>query len=174
MKEMVLRALVAQGVLTASMAIFAGAVLFPGAWTVKLRQAVMTRHAAGYAQAQWLDQILPADAHIIEEGRSHALTPRPFEVSELAFFDPVQPDVRLAQLVTSSGANLFVGAPAAAMPATGVDQRGEIYRRLARRCGQPLSDVRYFSLATRNPFNTVAGLPVIVYRLQGCALKTEP
>jgi len=72
---------VLQSGVAALVALIGASTLFPGALTYGQRSAVMERAAAGYAQAQWLDQVLPVDAVVIEQGRFHALTARPFAVA---------------------------------------------------------------------------------------------
>jgi len=156
-KELVLRGLALQGLLAAALAVFGAATLFPGALTARGREAVMSRAAAGYAEARWLDDVLPADAVIIRQGRSHALTPRRFVVPDTVTYDPAPDEGRLARLAVASGVTHL------ALAGAGED----VVTRLGRRCGEPAEAAHVFPLATRNPFN-VHPYEVRLLWLRGC------
>ena len=82
LKSLFFKALTAQAVLVAGVAVYLGVVLFPGALTQTGRERVMTLMAPGYAEAKWLDATLPPDAVVLEEFRYRALLPRPFVVGD--------------------------------------------------------------------------------------------
>jgi hypothetical protein len=159
LKSMLLDVLSIQAALVAFMALSAAAILFPGAWTSAGRHKVMSRSAVGYSEAQWLDQVLPADAKVLSQMRSHAFVPRPFVLVDSALFDSLQPDLRLSQLVTAAGVDTLVLQGAA----------DSAYLRLSQRCGKLIAGPRQFAYATRNPLNRRQGEPVRVFQLQNCA-----
>jgi len=158
-KDLLRRGLVLQAGLAAVVALVGAGSLFPGALTASRRDAVMARTAAGYAQARWMDQVLPADAVVIEQGRFHAFTPRPFVVATPTSLGMGKDaDRSLAQLVHDSGANSLV------IPVPGAD---DALARLGRRCGVALAPPRSFTGGTRNPFNAQTYV-VQAFRLDGC------
>src|SRR5262249_47850036 len=127
-KLLLLRGLELQGALGAGLALYGAATLFPGAWTSGQREAVMLRSAAGYAEARWLDRVLPADAVVTRQSRFHALTPRPFVVADPVTNDPGAREPALARLAVASGVNSLVV----------VQGSTDAFARLAQRCGEPL------------------------------------
>ena len=80
------------------MALFAAAILFPGALTPGLRESTMRRSTFGYQQALWMDRVAPPNATIMVDSRAYALFPRPFVIPTCAscggatLFDLIRPD----------------------------------------------------------------------------------
>jgi hypothetical protein len=164
-KRLIQRTLIVQCALTALMAGVAAVTLFPGALTWGARDAVMVRRAAGYAEALWLDRLLPADAAVMGQLRSFALSPRPFAVSDQVIWDPAAVgDVRrLAAVVRAFGIDTIVLSR---------DDKPS-FVELTRRCGRAVSEPTKFPLATRNPFNKFS-YSVTVFRLEGCTELLGP
>jgi hypothetical protein len=90
-------ALIVQSMAVATMAIAGAVFLLPGALTGSARSQTMEKYAPGYAQARWMDRVLPKEAVVIAETRSHALVPRPF-VATLAFWYLPTRQARIQQL----------------------------------------------------------------------------
>lgn len=156
-KEILRRVLTAQGVASGLVAVVGAATLFPGALTAALRTEVMTKRACGYSEATWLDQVLPANAVIALGERYNALWPRRFLPADSVIYDARHADSRLAELV-QQGANVIV-----------VKTRYDsAFRRLAERCGTPISDSHRFTIATRNAFNATRTDEVRPYSLDRC------
>jgi hypothetical protein len=157
-KNLLLCGLVTQGVLSASMAIFAATTLFPGALTARQRDRTMSRSASGYAEAQWLDKLLPREAVITGQSRFHALAPRAFASADPVLYDLTHADQQLAKIIQTTGVNTLV---------VWEGLMDEPFLRLARLCGEPLGEPHRFALATRNPFNREQ-YGVSVFRLHDC------
>jgi hypothetical protein len=161
LKKVVAAAVLLQGALSAVVALYGGATLFPGALTSALREKVMTRAAAGYAEARWLDEVLPPDAALIEPGgRFFAFTPRPFAVATSVTFPlpAAETDARLARLFRDFHLNTLV---------TDRDHADDPFGRALDRCGSPSVAAASFPVATRNPFNR-ATYQARIYTLRGC------
>jgi hypothetical protein len=163
-KDLLRGALVLQSGVAAVVALVGAGTLFPGALTAARRSGVMERSAAGYAQGEWLDKVLPADAVLIEQGRYHAFSPRPFAVATpTSIGSGPDADKALAMLVGDFGANSIV------VLHSNVD---DAFSRLSRRCGEPLAPPRVFTGGTRNPFNAQT-YEVQAFRLRGCDLVVD-
>lgn len=80
-KELLFRGLVIQSCAVGAAALVGAALIFPGALTAGLRERVMLATTSGYAQAVWMDRVIPRDRPIIVESRAYALFPRPFVVA---------------------------------------------------------------------------------------------
>lgn len=157
-KSVLAGGLTLQASLTAGMALYGAATLFPGALTWTQRDVVMSRAAAGYLEGKWLDRVLPPDAVVIGYGRFHAFKPRPFVDSEQLHYHP-NPDARLAELVSTQGVNTIVW---------GVGSENDPLFRLGHACGQAPHEQERFPLSTRNPFNRNVQYEIRVFRLQPC------
>ncbi|HWE52174.1 MAG TPA: DUF1420 family protein [Bryobacteraceae bacterium] len=84
LKSALFYALTLQTIGVAAMALFAAALLFPGALTPGLRESVMRRYTFGYQQALWMDRVAPSGATIMVDSRAYALFPRPFLIPNCA------------------------------------------------------------------------------------------
>jgi hypothetical protein len=156
-KRLLLRALTLQGALTAIVVLIGAASLFPGALTPGIRHAVLTRSAAGFTEAEWLDQVLPPDAVYLGVQHFYLFSPRPFVVCDPATSATgARADANMIELVVGSGVTHLV-----------IDDPNETFDRFSRRCGQPVTGPQPFRLATRNPFNRVERTAQ-VFRLHDC------
>lgn len=139
--------------LVAALAVYAAVCLFPGALAPRWREAAMVRASYGYAEARWMDSVLPRGGHVLAHIRSVALVPRPF-VGMHEFGDAAdrRGSGELARAVTTGRLSAFtVREPAA-------DRR---LTELARACGVSLGGPLTVRDATRNPFNR--GAPYSAY-----------
>ncbi len=82
LKSLFFKALTAQALAVAVVAIYLGVVFFRGALTEAGRERVMTLMALGYAEAKWLDATLPPDAVVLTTAHNYAVLPRPFVVAD--------------------------------------------------------------------------------------------
>ena len=160
LKSLFFKALTVQAVLVAGVAIYLGAVLFPGALTQTGRERVMTLMAPGYAEAKWLDATLPPDAVVLEDFRVRALLPRPFVagytppiagdppfiVGDRFLFLRDEPNWK--QQLTE-----FVKEKRVTVLVTQYPIESPHYRWLATRYGTPLAGPAKFRSAARSPFN---------------------
>jgi Protein of unknown function (DUF1420) len=160
-KRIVVGAIFIQGCLSAAIALVGAVTLFPGAWTPRLRDAVMTRAATGYESGKWLDRVLSPAAVIIEpQGRFQLFSPRPFVLTDqVTKLPPNDGERGLAQFVGDHGINTIVidGSP----------PEDDLFLRLAKRCGTPVGPPQVLPQATRNPLNRAQ------YESQAFALRDD-
>jgi hypothetical protein len=157
LKSFFVGALTAQGVLVATVAVYLGALLFGGALTPAWRDRVMTVMTDGYAEAKWLDTVLPHDAVVLENFRYHALIPRRFVVGDryLTWGKGPKREQALAAFIREQRITAFVSPYPITEP---------LYQMLASRYGMPLAGPAQFPAASRNVFNRrgkLTGLIVI-------------
>jgi hypothetical protein len=157
LKVFFVRALTAQGILVAAVAVYLGALLFGGALTAAWRDRVMTFMTAGYAEAKWLDAVLPHDAVVLENVRYHALMPRRFVVGDRYLTWSKEPtrEQALAAFIRDQGVTVLV---------TQYPIKEPLYQTLVSRYGMPLAGPTQFPVAARSVFNRqgkVTGLLVI-------------
>jgi hypothetical protein len=157
LKTLFARALTAQGVLVAAVAVYLGALLFGGALTPAWRDRVMTVMTAGYAEAKWLDAVLPRDAVVLENFNYHALIPRRFVVGDryLTWDKGPNREHALVAFLREQGVTALVTQYPITEP---------LYQALASRYGTPLAGPAHFHAASRNVINrrgTVTSLIVI-------------
>lgn len=167
LKKVVAAGLLLQGGLSAFVALYGAATLFPGALTSGLREKVMTIAASGYAESRWLDGALPREAAVIAPSiRSFAFLPRPFAVATSATLPlpDAESDRRLEGLVRDFKVDTVVIA--------GEIQHGA-FRRLLARCGSPVGPAATLPIATRNPFNR-ATYEARIYTLRECFPGAAP
>ena len=157
---------IAQGLGTATLAAIGAFMLFPGALSPGMREAVMRRSADGYTVMRWADGVLPADAVLLSVPRSLALAPRP--AVSFDWVTRMGDDERTwrpyLELLRERGIThmLHVGAA----ESTGV----------FRDClGARIAGPYHTRTATRNPFNrgpvmTAYVSAIDVERLPDCAL----
>jgi Protein of unknown function (DUF1420) len=134
-----------QAALVAGVAIYLGVILFSGALTPTQRERAMTLMAPGYAEAKWLDAILPLDAVVLGEYRYRALLPRPFVIAD-RFLLTKEPDWRqhLTEFVKEKQVTVLI---------TQYPIENVRYRWLAARYGTPLAGPTKFREAARSPLN---------------------
>jgi hypothetical protein len=160
-KKLVAGGIVVQGCVSSALALLGAVLLFPGALTPHLRDAVLTRSSPGYPEGKWLDEVLPKDAVIVEpQGRFHLFSPRPFAVADPAMVDddPAAGDELLRQLIQRFGVTHIVDDGSS---------HTRPYRRLEKRCGRLLVPPPSFPLAARNPLLKKL-YPVEVFELRDC------
>ncbi len=80
LKSLLFCGLAVQTAGVAVMALFAAGLLFPGALIPAWRDRVMRRATYGYAEARWVDRVVPKGATVMSESRAYALMPRPFRI----------------------------------------------------------------------------------------------
>ncbi len=69
-----------QGVMALAMAGMAAWTLLPGGITRAWRERLMVERGDGYAEAKWMDGVLPGGCLLMTDNRSHAVLPRRFQV----------------------------------------------------------------------------------------------
>ncbi len=136
------RLLMAQAAIVAAAAVFMAATLAPAIVSEQRRDRVMTTMASGYAEARWIDEIVPRSAVVLTSTGSYALLPRAFVASDLLTGDVIQTeadarDFVAAHHVSAIAFNLEMSPPLAAF---------------VERCGRRLGE-RTFTRAARNPWN---------------------
>jgi hypothetical protein len=146
LKALFVRALTAQGVLVAAVAVYLGAPLFGGALTPAWRDRIMTAMTDGYAEAKWLDAVLPRDAVVLENFRYHALMPRRFVVGDryLTWGKEPNREQALAAFLRAQGVTVLVTPYPITEP---------LYQALATRSGMPLAGPAQFQAAARSILN---------------------
>jgi hypothetical protein len=158
LKSFFVRACTAQGALVAAVAVYLGVLLFSGALTQAWRERVMTVMADGYAQAKWLDTVLPRDAVVLENFRYRALMPRRFVVGDryLISKEPHQ-EQDVKKFIHEHNVTVLV---------TQYPFKEPLYKELASRYGVPLAGPSQFRAAARSVFNrgNVTGLIVIGFK----------
>jgi hypothetical protein len=157
LKALFVRALTAQGVLVAAVAVYLGAPLLGGALTPVWRDRVMTVMTDGYAGTKWLDTVLPPNAIVLENFRYHALMPRRFVVGDryMTWWGKrPNREHALAEFIREQKVTVLV---------TQYPITDPLYQALASRYGTPLAGPAQFPAAARSIFNrgTVTGLIVI-------------
>jgi hypothetical protein len=145
LKSLFFKALTAQAVLVAGVAIYLGGVLFPGALTQAQRERVMTLMAPGYVGAKWLDATLPPDAIVLEGFRYRALLPRPFVVADRFLLTK--------EFNSNQHLNRFVKENKVTAMVTQYPIENPTFRWLATRYGTPLAGPAKFRDAARSPLN---------------------
>ncbi len=154
-KRLIFRILTGQLLLVAVIAGFGAAILFPGAWSGSLRDRVMTRSAYGYAETQWLNEVLPPDAVVATQFRYMALMPRPsFNGTILDYANLNDPRVchRMMALLQASQVNAWL---------TDWPISEGILKLIGPERLVPLAGPRQFNLATRNPWNQVPVMAMV-------------
>jgi len=170
-KLLLARLLPVQGVLTAALAGYLAYSQFPGALTERWRDEIMRETAYGYAEARWLDSVLPADAVIVTALPSRALLPRPFLVPDPAHYSAPSEvaERRLEELLRDGRATVIVADHPALEPR---------WRFLEPCLSLQRATVASFQTATRNPFNRGAAYERQVIPLDpnapGCRLGRKP
>jgi hypothetical protein len=158
LKSFFVRACTAQGALVAAVAVYLGVLLFGGALTQAWRDRVMTVMADGYAQAKWLDAVLPRDAVVLESFRYRALMPRRFVVGDRYLIGKgLHQEQSLKEFIREQNVTVLV---------TQYPFKESLYKTLASHYGVPLAGPAQFRAAARSMFNrgNVTGLIVIGFK----------
>jgi hypothetical protein len=151
------RLLVAQGLWVALAACFGAIRLFPGAFTVSLREAVLNQQASGYAESTWLNRVLPLNTVIATNSRFGALLPRPFVILEPQYDAISWRNRAITEMRRHHVSTLVITEKE---PSTEVNE-------LARECGKDVAN-GLFSVATRNPSQNQRRYGVRVVDVRGC------
>ncbi len=167
LRKRVLSALLtAQLILAAALAAYGAYALFPGALSAAGRERTLSRFAADYALAQWLDDVLPADAVIATDRRSMLFArrrtlPSDFcEMTALTRLSEPEKIARLRQLFEDEGAHfvLVTSAP-----------RWSCYAELATTLGAPVVESPPFTDPARNPWRIGPDTTVALYDVRAPA-----
>jgi hypothetical protein len=138
------------------------AVLFPGILSWEWRDKVMSRAAHEYAAMQELDRILPEDAVLFCDLRSHALVPRPFIAQNyLDYWGAPEGGPVMEHIRNSVSDEMFVAMH------TPVELP---QHPLLPFISSTLLDGKGHPVGTRNPFNNLT-IPLYVYKLDSRALQ---
>jgi hypothetical protein len=177
-KAFFVRALTAQSVLVAAVAVYLGAPLFGGALTPVWRDRVMTVMTPGYAEAKWLDAVLPHDAVVLENLRYRALIPRRFVVGDRYLpssgrggWSWSATPTGNPYLTWGNGPNWehalaeFIREQRVTVLVTQYPIMESLYPALASRYGVPLAGPAQFPAAARSVFNRRRVTGVIVFGL---------
>jgi uncharacterized protein DUF1420 len=180
LKSLFVGALTVQGVLVAAVAVYLGAPLFGGALTPAWRDRVMTVMTPGYAEAKWLDAVLPPEAVVLENFRYRALMPRRFVVGDryptssdrggwswhgtpmgdryLTWDKEPNWEHELAAFIREQGVTVLVTQYPIMEP---------LYQALVSRYGMPLAGPAQFKTAARSVFNQGKVHGLIVFGING-------
>jgi hypothetical protein len=142
----------------ALLAILGAATLFPGSITSSWRDRVMSRASYGYAETQWLNQVLPPDAVVLTNLRSTALLPRPYLTTEIFnFFDLRKPEelALFKSLAISAQLNTLVTVGPLPPDHASILLPG---------IGKILAGPKEFYRGVRNPMNRGPAVSVTVFR----------
>jgi hypothetical protein len=157
LKSLFVRAFTVQGALVAAVAVYLGVQLFSGALTSAWRDRVMTSMADGYAEAKWLDAVLPHDAVVLENFRYRALMPRRFVVGD-RYLMSKEPNWErsLTEFIREKKVTVLV---------TQYPFKESPYKALASHYGVPLAGPAQFRAAARSIFNRghVTGLIAVAF-----------
>jgi hypothetical protein len=167
LKSLFFKALTAQAVPVAGMAVYLSVILFlPGALTQTGRERVMTLMAPGYAEAKWLDATLPPDTVVLGEFRARTLLPRPFVVGD-RFVLVIGDRYVLTDVLPNWKQQLteFVKENRVTALVTWYPIDSPPYAWLATHYGTPLAGPATFRNAARSPFNRGGWTGWIVTRL---------
>jgi hypothetical protein len=160
LKSLFLTALTAQAALVTVVAMYLAISLFPGALTQTWRDHVMSLMAPGYAEAKWLDAMLPPDALVLEEFRYRAFLPRPFIVGQVAAILGERPVVLGDRLVFLKDVPdwkqqliEFLKEKKVTVLVSPHPIENPHHRWLAENYGTPIAGPAEFPSAARSPFN---------------------
>jgi uncharacterized protein DUF1420 len=188
LKTLLVRALTVQGVLVAAVAVYLGALLFGGALTPAWRDRIMTVMTPGYAEAKWLDAVLPHDAVVLENFRYRALMPRRFVAGDRYLTSSTRggwswPETPLGdRYLWGKGPNweqalaAFIKEQGVTVLVTQYPTTESLYQVLASRYGMPLAGPAQFRTAGRSVFNQgkVTGLIAFGINEAGLSASQRP
>ena len=171
LKRGLLALLVAQLMLAAALAVYGAGVLFPGALTAAARERVLTRFAADYSLARWVDEVVPPDAVIATDRRSMLFLRRRTVAADFCHMTALSPldasgkRQRLLELIENGGAQfvLVTSSP-----------RGSCYREFAAVLGTPFLVSPPFPDPGRNPWRVGPEATVALYDVRPAAGGRSP
>lgn len=163
--------------LVAAVAVYLGVLLFGGALTPAWRDRTMTVMTPGYAEAKWLDAVLPRDAVVLENFRYRALMPRRFVAADRylpasaggGWSRPVMPIGD--RYLWGNGPTLeqalvaFIREQRVTVLVTQYPITESLYQGLASRYGMPFAGPEQFRMAARSVFNRKKATGLIVFGL---------
>jgi hypothetical protein len=177
LKAFFLRALTAQGMLVAAVAVYLGGLLFGGALTPAWRERAMTVMTPGYAEAKWLNTVLPGDAVVLENFRYRALMPRRFVAGD-RYLPPsagggwMWPEMPIGdRYLWGKGPTLeqalvaFIREQRVTVLVAQYPITESLYQTLASRYGMPFAGPEQFRQASRSIFNRWKVTGLIVFGL---------
>ncbi|HEY9073260.1 MAG TPA: DUF1420 family protein, partial [Desulfobaccales bacterium] len=168
-KSWLAKVALAQMALLALLSVLGAVILFPGALTGPMRHRVMTNLSFGYNEADWVNEVLPADAVVLAWNRSVALAPRPFMGQDILDFSDLTNPVERAKvkkLIESFGVNTVVTHPPSEEELLEVQSLG---LSLEKRLAGP----QKFIMAARNPWNK-STVELSIYRLGEPLIPPRP
>jgi uncharacterized protein DUF1420 len=175
LKAFFVRALTAQGMLVAAVAVYLGVLLFGGALTPAWRERTMLVMTPGYAEAKWLDAILPRDAIVLENFRYRALMPRRFVAGDRFLTSSTRggwswPEMPIGdRYLWGKGPTLeqtlagFIREQRITVLVTQYPITESLYQALTLRYGMPLAGPAQFQTAARSVFNQGNRTGLIVF-----------
>ena len=152
--------LAAQLMIAAALAVYGAGVLFPGALTTAARERVLTRFAADYSLARWVDEVLPPDAVVAIDRHSMLFLRRralPADFCEMIASSPLAESgkrQRLLELIEKGGAQFLLVT---------MSPRGSCYRKFTAVLGAPVFVSPPFPDPARNPWRAGPEAAVAVY-----------
>jgi hypothetical protein len=185
LKAFFVRALTAQGVLVAAVAVYLGALLFGGALTPTWRDRVMTVMTPGYAEAKWLDAVLPRDAVVLENFRYRTLMPRRFVAGDRYLTSSTrggwsQPGMPIGdRYLWGKGPTLgqalaaFIREQRVTVLVTQYPIMESLYQALISRYGMPLAGPAQFHAAARSVFNRRHVTGLIIFGINEAGLSAS-
>ena len=141
--------LAAQLMIAAALAVYGAGVLFPGALTTAARERVLTRFAADYSLARWVDEVLPPDAGVAIDRHSMLFLRRralPADFCEMIALSPLAESAkrqRLLELIEKGGVQFLLVT---------MSPRGSCYRKFAAVLATPVFVSPPFPDPARNPW----------------------
>jgi hypothetical protein len=144
--------------------------LVPGALTSSRRDGVLSRFAADYVLAAWLNRVLAEDAVVATDRRSSLFLSRPelhSDLPQMVELTPMPESGKRARILDAwraLGVNtLVVTEPIAS----------SVYAAVAKDLGEPTLTSPVLQDAVRNPWRRDIGYTVAVYRIDA-NLGKEP
>lgn len=163
--------LAAQLMIAAALAVYGAGVLFPGALTTAARERVLTRLAADYSLARWVDEVLPPDAVVATDRRSMLFLRRrtlPADFCEMTALSPLGESgkrQRLLELIEKGDAQFVLVT---------MSPRRSCYREFAAVLGTPVHVSPPFPDPARNPWRAGPETMVAVYDVRPAAAGRSP
>ncbi|EMY76246.1 PF07220 family protein [Leptospira weilii serovar Ranarum str. ICFT] len=142
-KEAVSLGIVLQTLITFGILLFGIYQLFPGTFSIQLREKVMNQNANGYDLMKWVDAVLPKDAVLLSQHRSIALSQRKtlsLDWSKFVDFNSADANTYLKQIKNENVTHILI--------------LGDTIKNtpFSDCLGNPIGSIHSSRHATRNPF----------------------